>query len=72
MGQINEFYSWGKLYFLILIFLVPKSVGNIYFNITYELPEGIVDMIPLTLRIKQFEKNSHSMGKIYNPAIENI
>lgn len=50
MGQINEFYSWVKLYLLIFIFLVPKSVNNIYFDIMCEVIGGIVDTIPLALR----------------------
>lgn len=31
MGQVNEFYSWVKVYILIPILLLPKSVKNIYF-----------------------------------------
>lgn len=49
MGKINKFYS-SKAICLILIFLLPKSVNNIYFYKIREITERIINMIPLALR----------------------
>lgn len=55
MGQVNEFYSWVKVYILILILLLPKSVKNIYFYTMGEVKKELQIWSPLPLGVNNLK-----------------